>query len=573
MNSAMQQQIRKRIRFLSVIVLLTAAMLFTKLYIVQIVNYSEFRDRADRQYQRPADAFNRGTIYFSDRTGNLISAATLKTGFIIAINPKIIQKNGTLDEVYEKINHIVPIEYNEFVSHVGRDNDSYEEVKKRATEEEGKAVAGLRIPGVSVFKDKWRYYPGGSLAAHALGFMGYKGDEIAGRYGLERQYDATLARAHNEVYVNFFAEMFSNFKKTVQKGADFEGDIVTTIEPRTEAYVENMLKDIATEYGSEKTGAIVINPQNGEVYAMALNPTFDPNNFKDEKSVTVFRNDLVESVYEMGSIIKPLTMSVGIDLNKVHASSTYNDLGSVSSDGRTVYNFDKKGRGVITLQYALSKSLNTGFAYIVNRVGNKAITDYFHKFGLGDKTGIDLPNESSGLLDNLKSPRNIEYITASFGQGIAVSPMEVVRAFSAIANGGKMISPHIVKRVNYRVGLSKDIKPNEPLRIINENTAEEVRRMMVYNVDNSLLDGKAKNPRYSIGAKTGTAQIAEHGNYAEDRFLHSFVGFLPATDPQFVVFMYTVNPRGVNYASETLAKPFIELSKFLINYYQIPPDR
>lgn len=569
----MQQQIKKRVRLISFLVLFVAGMLFIKLYSVQIVHYDDFAERADRQYQKPADAFNRGSIFFSDRTGNLISAATLKTGFIIAINPGIIQKNGSLDTVYEKINEITPIDYNEYVIHVGKENDSYEEVKKKVSEEEGKKIAELKLAGVMVFKDKWRYYPGGTLAAHVLGFMGYKGNEIAGRYGLERQYDVTLARESNDVYVNFFAEMFSNLKKTVQKGNEFEGDIVTTIEPRTQAYVENMLKDITNQYGSEKTGAILLNPRNGEVYAMALTPTFDPNNFREEKDVAVFRNDLVESVYEMGSIIKPLTMSVGIDLNKVHASSTYNDLGSVSSDGRTVYNFDKKGRGVITLQYALSKSLNTGFAYIVSRVGNKAIADYFHRFGLGDTTGIDLPNEQSGLLDNLKSPRNIEYITASFGQGIAVSPIEVARAFSAIANGGKIIYPHVVKRTNYRLGLSKEFSAPEPLRIINESTAEEVRKMMVYNVDNSLLDGKAKNMRYSIAAKTGTAQIAEHGNYAEDRFLHSFVGFLPATDPQFVVFMYTVNPRGVNFASETLAKPFIDLTKFLINYYQIPPDR
>lgn len=539
---------------------------------VQIVNYDEFQERADRQYQKPADVFNRGTIYFSDRTGSLISAATLKTGFLITINPKILQKSGNIDAIYEKISAVTPLQYDEFVAQASKVNDTYEEVKKRASEEEGKAVAALKIPGVSVFKDKWRYYPGGTLAAHVLGFMGYKGDEISGRYGLERQYNDTLSRTSGEVYVNFFAEMFSNLKKTVTS-EDFEGDVVTTIEPRTQAYIENVLKNISTQYNPEKTGAILIDPRTGEIHAMALYPTFDPNSFKDEKSVVVFRNDLVESVYEMGSIVKPLTLAAGVDQDKVHASSTYNDTGSVSADGRTIWNFDKKGRGTITLQYALSKSLNTGFAYVVKRIGNKTFAEYLHKFGLGEKTGIDLPNEGKGLLDNLKSPRDIEYITASFGQGIAMSPIEVTRAFSAIANGGKMIHPHVVKRVNYKVGFSKEITPPEPLRIIKESTADEIKGMMVYNVDNSLLDGKAKNPRYAIGAKTGTAQIAERGTYSEDRYLHSFVGFLPAQDPQFVVFMYIVNPRGVNYASETLAKPFIDLTKFLINYYQIPPDR
>ncbi|MBU3668589.1 MAG: penicillin-binding protein 2 [Candidatus Taylorbacteria bacterium] len=572
MNNQLQQQIRKRVRLLSIVVLAVSLLLFTKLYMVQIVNYDEFSERADRQYQKPADAFNRGTIYFSDRTGNLISAATLKTGFLIAINPKILQKNNSVESAYQKISAIIPLDEAVFLSQANKANDTYEEVKKRASEDEGKAIAALKIPGVSVFKDKWRYYPGGTLAAHVLGFMGYKGDEISGRYGLERQYNDTLSRESDAVYVNFFAEMFSNLKKTVGD-RDFEGDIVTTIEPRTQAYVENMLKGIQSQYSAERTGAIIMNPSTGEIHAMAINPTFDPNNFKEEKNVGVFKNDLVESVYEMGSIIKPLTMAVGVDQGKVHATSTYNDTGSISSDGRTIWNFDKKGRGVITLQYALSKSLNTGFAYIVQRVGNKTFAEYVHKFGLGERTGIDLPNESKGLLDNLKSPRNIEYITASFGQGIAVSPIEVTRAFASVVNGGKLVQPRVVKKIQYKVGFTKEVNQSEPLRVISESTAEEIRNMMVYNVDNSLLDGKAKNPRYAIGAKTGTAQIAERGSYSEDRFLHSFVGFLPEGDPQFVVFMYIVNPRGVNFASETLAKPFIELTKFLINYYQIPPDR
>jgi cell division protein FtsI (penicillin-binding protein 3)/stage V sporulation protein D (sporulation-specific penicillin-binding protein) len=304
-----------------------------------------------------------------------------------------------------------------------------------------------------------------------------------------------------------------------------------------------------------------------------LYPTFNPNSFSEENNVAIFQNDLVESVREMGSIIKPLTMATGIDLNKVTASTSYNDLGHVEANGKTVYNFDKKARGVITLQYALSKSLNTGFAYVVSKVGNKALADYFTSFGLGEKTKIDLPNEGTGLINNLKSPRDIEYITASFGQGIAMTPIEVVRAFSAIANGGKLVRPHMVKEIKYRVGLSKEANVEPPLQVIRKETSEAVTKMMVYNVDNSLLDGKAKNTRYAVAAKTGTAQIAENGAYAEDRFLHSFVGYLPAYDPKFLVFIYTINPRGVNYASETLAKPFIELSKFLINYYQLPPDR
>jgi cell division protein FtsI (penicillin-binding protein 3)/stage V sporulation protein D (sporulation-specific penicillin-binding protein) len=316
-----------------------------------------------------------------------------------------------------------------------------------------------------------------------------------------------------------------------------------------------------------------MNPKTGEIVAMALYPSFDPNHFGKERDLGIFKNDLVESVYEMGSIIKPLTMAVGIDLGVVNAKTTYNDKGFVTSDNRTFYNFDKKGRGVITLQEALAKSLNTGFAFVVDKVGIEKFGEYFRSFEIGQKTDIDLPNEVAGLASNLNSPRKIEYYTASFGQGIAFTPIGLTKAFASIANGGELVKPYVVKRYDYMIGGSKTVEPEIGKRVIKEDTARQVREMMVYNVDNSLFDGKAKNPRYSIGGKTGTAQIAENGKYAEDRFLHSFVGFLPASDPKFLVFLYTVNPRGVRYSSETLAQPFIDTTKYLINYYQIPPDR
>lgn len=512
----------------------------------------------------------------SDKDGNLISGATLKTGFIVAINPRVLQANSantSIDSVYNKLQEITELNYDDFYMRATKPNDSYEEIKKHVDEEAGNKIGELKIPGVSIFKDKWRYYPGGTLASHVLGVMAFKGDDYAGRYGLEKYYDAVLSRNSESVYANFFVEVFSDIKKTVQEGQDLEGDIVTSIEPRTQAYLDTAIKSINNQYGSERTGAIIINPKNGEIYAMSLYPTFDPNDLKNVSDPAVFSNNLVENVYEMGSIMKPLTMAAGIDLGKVSASTTYNDTGSVTANGQTIYNFDKKGRGTITLQYALSKSLNTGFAFIVQKIGNKALANYLTSFKLGEKTKIDLPNEATGLISNLSSPRDIEYITASFGQGIAVSPVEVVRAFSAIANGGKLVTPHVVRQINYRVGFSKTFDLEPQVQVIKQKTSTDVTKMMVYNVDNSLMDGKGKNPRYSVAAKTGTAQIAENGSYAEDRFLHSFVGYLPANDPQFLIFIYTVNPRGVQFASETLAKPFIDMTKFLINYYQLSPDR
>ncbi|MES3005591.1 MAG: penicillin-binding protein 2 [Patescibacteria group bacterium] len=566
---------RTRLRIISGFILLLALMFFIKLYSLQVIHANDFAERADRQYQRPNNiVFNRGNIFFQGQDGTVISAATLKSGFTLIINPKIIQQNKNAEDIYAKLSSLVTLDYADFMMRAGKVNDSYEEIKKKVDESTGEKITAFGLKGVSLYREKWRYYPGNDLAAQTVGFLGYKGDEYAGRYGLERYYEDVLKRSSDSVYVNFFAEIFSGIKKNVIEGEKMEGDIVTTIDPDTQSYLQDTLDGIKKRYSSESAGGIIMNPKTGEIYAMALTPTFDPNDLSRETNPAIFRNDLVESVREMGSIIKPLTMAVGIDLGKVSASTTYNDTGSVTLNNKTISNFDKKGRGVITLQYALSKSLNTGFAFVAKQVGNDALSEYFYNFGLGEKTGVDLPNEASGIVDNLKSPREIEHATAAFGQGIAMTPIETTRALAAIANGGYLVKPYLVKKINYRVGYSKDIQPEKGKRVIKEETAHAVMDMLVYNVDNSLLDGKAKNPRYSIGAKTGTAQIAAPGGgYYDDRYLHSFVGMVPANDPKFIVFMYTVYPKGVQYASETLAQPFIDMTKYLINYYQIPPDR
>lgn len=567
---------RSRIHVLSIGILLVATTLIVKLYMVQIVHGSDFSERADRQYQRPSgNIFNRGTIFFTEKNGNIISAATVKTGFILTINPKLVQKAG-IDQVFNALKvHIPDLTYDEFYPHAEKKDDTYEEIRRKVDEKVGEDIAASKIAGVSLYKDKWRYYPGGQLAAQTLGLLGYnKENEFAGRYGLERSYEEVLNRDSDKVYVNFFAELFSNIKKTVVEGEEFEGDIVTSIEPDTQQYIEQMLAQISSSYNSERSGAIIMDPKTGEIIAMGLTPGFDPNNLKDVKDPAVFSNSMVEGVYEMGSVVKPLTMAVGIDTGKVTANTVYHDSGSVTLNNKTIYNFDKKGHGDITLQHALSKSFNTGFVYVAQKVGNRVFGDYFLKFGIGEKTNIDLPNESAGLVKNLSTDRDIEYATASFGQGIAMSPVALLRAYSAIANEGHLTSPHIVTSINYRLGYTKDIKPDKGPQVIKPETARAVTDMMVYNVDHSLLDGKAKNERYAIAAKTGTAQIATAGGtYAEDRFLHSFVGFLPAYNPRFLVFIYTVNPRGVSYASETLAKPFIDLTKFLINHFALVPDR
>ncbi len=561
-----------RIRLISGFVFLFALLLVGKLYLLQIVHSSDFSDKADRQYVRPAQyTFNRGTIYLQSKDGSLVSGATMKTGYIIVANPKLLTN---AEDAYQKISKIITLDHDDFIMRATKPNDTYEEVAKKVESGKGKEIEALHIPGVNLFEDKWRLYPGGELAAHVLGFVGFKGDELAGRYGLERSFEDVLKRNADSVYVNFFAELFSNIKD-IAKDQPLEGDIVTTLEPSVQSTLEQKVKEVNGRWSSDTTGGIIINPKTGEIYAMALDPTFNPNSFQSEKSSNVFSNFMVEDVREMGSIVKPLTLAAGLDSGAITAQTTYNDVGCITLNTKKICNYDGKARGNTPMQEVLNHSLNLGASFVALKMGNEKFTQYMKNFGLGEKTGIDLPNEATGLISNLDTPRDLEHANASFGQGIAISPLETVRALAALGNGGYLINPHIVKQINYKIGYSKTTPIVEGKRVISEAASKEITRMLVNVVDVALLNGKAKNLHYSIAAKTGTAQISlpGGGGYYEDRYLHSFFGYFPAKDPQFLVFMYTIYPKGVKYASETLTEPFLDISKFLINYYEVPPDR
>ncbi|MEX0651895.1 MAG: penicillin-binding protein 2 [Candidatus Paceibacterota bacterium] len=563
-----------RIRFILGVVILIALILLVRLYFVQIVHGDLYSDRADRQYVRPNEnLFDRGSLFFKDKDGRLVSGATLKTGFTVSINPSILVNP---EETYRALSEVISLDKEDFFKRAGKITDPYEEVAKRVPNEDGVTIDKLDIKGVQVHKEKWRFYPGGNLASQTLGFVAFSGDNLSGRYGLERYYNDTLSRSSNNLYVNFFAEIFSNVQKTIfSEDNEREGDVVTTIEPSVQLFLERKLEEIDTKWDSKQTAGIIINPQNGEIYAMGVYPSFDLNDFKSEEDSFIFSNSLVEGVYEMGSIIKPLTVAAGLDSGAITAQTTYHDYGFLTLDGATISNYDGKGRGVVEMQEILNQSLNTGVSFIVKEMGTQVFRKYMLAYGIGEETGIDLPNEGVGLIANLDSPRTLEYATASFGQGIAMTPIATVKALSVLANGGKSITPHLGKEIKYRSGLSKEISYADGEEILKNASSEEITRMLVRVVDEALGGGDVALPNYSVAAKTGTAQIAntEARGYYEDRFLHSFFGYFPAYDAQFLVFFFTIEPKGVRYASETLTEPFRDTVDFLINYYDIPPDR
>lgn len=556
------------------LVILFAVIMLSRLYYLQVIHGAYFKDRADRQYvHTKSGVFNRGDIYFSEKNGNLVSAATLKTGYTLAINPKLLTNP---EDAYNKINPIYELDEKVFLDKASKKTDPYEELGKRLSSDVGEKIASLKIPGVILEKDRWRYYPGGSLASNAVGFVAFKDSDLSGRYGVEKYYNDILSRDDKGVYTNFFTEIFLKIQKGIEDdNLGGEGDIVLTIEPTVEEYLERTLSAVNKEYSGELAGGIIMDPKNGEIVAMAVNPSFDLNKFQEEKNSGIYNNPLVDSSYEMGSIIKPLTMASGLDAKVVTPETTYNDKGFIVLNEAKISNFDHKGRGVVPMQEVLSQSLNTGVAFVESKLGNKKFAEYMRNFGMGEETGIDLPAEASGLINNLNSPRDVEYATASFGQGVSLTPIQTIRALSALSNGGYLVTPHLVKTINYTVGVNRDVTFDKGRQVITPETSATISRMLTVVVDKAMLHGKIKQDRYSVAAKTGTAQMArpDGKGYYDDRYLHSFFGYFPAQNPRYIVFMYIVYPKGVQFASETLAMPFSKVSQFLINYYQIPPDR
>jgi stage V sporulation protein D (sporulation-specific penicillin-binding protein) len=567
-NSILKWRVYSVLGFFVLIALTISA----QLYRVQIIHGESYLKRADNQHIRPTgDIFDRGSIYFVTKDGEKINAATIKTGYKIAINPRVIEHP---EDVYNNLGLLLDLDEDFYISRAEKQDDPYEEIARHVSYEDGQKIKELDIKGVSVIKENWRFYPGQELAAQTIGFTAFKDDELSGRYGLERYYDDLLDRDHSAVFKNFFAEIFSNLNDFVNNDERPSGSLVTTIEPQVQNFIESELKNTAEKWSSKKVGAIVMDPNTGAIRAISLKPDFDVNKFNLVDNPHLYSNDLVENVYEMGSIVKPLTMAIGLDTKAVNAESTYNDKGSITLNEKTFYNYDKKARGVVSMQEVLNQSLNTGVYHVVSKVGNDVFANYMKKM-LETKTGIDLPNEAAPLIANLNSVNDIEYATASFGQGIAMSPISITRALATLGNGGKLVQPYLVEEIEYDLGFSKKINHDNFVQIFKPETSEEISRMLVAVVDDALRGGTVALDNYSIAAKTGTAQIAnsEEGGYYEDKYLHSFFGYFPAYDPQFLVFIYNIEPNGAQYASETLTEPFMNIAKFLINHYDIKPDR
>jgi cell division protein FtsI/penicillin-binding protein 2 len=554
---------------------LVALFIVGRAFYVQVVKHSYYITEADKQYVSSSPVnFDRGTIFFSHHGGELVPAAQLKTTYRIALDPTAITDATT---TYEKLAKYVTLNRDDFLTRAGKKEDPYEEVAKGVSTDVIGQLRLLALPGVSFVKDNTRAYPQEDVGSKIIGFVGNNGIKVQGQYGIERYYNDVLDRSSSDFSVNFFAELFADVAKTTVSNTDkSEGDVVLTIDSEVERELHATLLETKKQWNSDVIGGIVMDPQTGAIIAMDNLPSYDPNNYSQVKDASQFLNQNVSGVYEMGSIIKPLTMAAAIDSGAVNeASTTYNDTGFRDLNGYKVRNYDNRPRGPgTTMQAILSQSLNVGIVFLVEQLGAKRFQTYFKNYGLGDETGIDLPGEASGLTRNLDSNVFVDSATAGFGQGIAITPIQTIRALASLGNGGKLVNPHVVDTIIYQDGTVKKMDQDPPEQVIKADTSERITRMLVTVVDKALQNGADKMDHYSIAAKTGTAQEPKPGGgYYDDRYLHSFFGYFPAYDPKYIIFLYHTNPKGAEYASATLSEPFFRLVKFLISYYEVPPDR
>jgi stage V sporulation protein D (sporulation-specific penicillin-binding protein) len=329
------------------------------------------------------------------------------------------------------------------------------------------------------------------------------------------------------------------------------------------------------DFQAKGATGIIMNPYTGEILALANQPTFNPNEFQTVPSLDVFMNRAVATIYEPGSIFKPLTVAMGLDSKAVTADTTFYDSGELSLNGFTIKNAEEKAYGQSSVQFALNYSLNTGMAFIQREVGREKFKEYMDRFWFGKKTGIDLPGELTGNLTNILGSsavvRDINFATASYGQGIAVTPIQMITAFNAIVSDGQIRRPQILSEIRHKDGTVEKIEPQIISQAVSEETVNNMRNMLVDTVETGQAK-KAGVLGYYIGGKTGTAQIpSETGGYGDATY-QSFIEFGTLADTRFTMLISLDSPIGSRYADGSVVPVAQDLNEFLVNYFDISPD-
>lgn len=559
-----------RIYILFLLISLFAFLIIFRLYNLQILSLDYYRGLSEGQHSIFSNLIpERGEIFLKDKDGDYPVAVNKSTKLAFAV-PREINDSRNVAEVLSKT---LGLDEAELKEKLGKKDDMYEVLKHRLSEEEIVNLNNLKLDGVHLSDESFRYYPGGELASQVLGFVGWRGETFGGRYGVENYFDKELIGQEGKLFQNKdnAGRWIPTGKKELTSAQNGD-DLVLTIDRIIQYQTEKILKSAVEKFEADRGAIIVMDPPTGKILALASYPYFDPNNYQSE-DLEKFRNIAVSDAYESGSVFKTFTLASAIDDGKISPETTYTDTGAVKEAGYTMRNSDLKAYGLQTMTQVLEKSLNTGVIYAEKLLGNANFSDYVERFGFGEVTGIDLPGEGAGNIANLKNKKaDINFFTASFGQGISVTPIQLISAYNAIANGGTLMKPQIVDRIIHSDGSVEEVAPQEVRKVISQSTANQVSQML----ESVVLVGHGKRagvPGYKVGGKTGTAQVAsaEKKGYEEGKNIGSFAGFAPLDNPQFTILVRMDDPKAVEWAESSAAPTFGELMKFLLDYKNIKP--
>lgn len=563
----------QRIYFLVALVFLMGFIILARLFILQIGNYSKFSAMAEEQHKGHSELVaKRGEIYLKSGDGRYPLAVN-REYMMVFLEPKLVEER---DRVISELSYILGMERGQIENKLSDPEDMYEIVKKRISEDEVNRIRDLKLKGVRLMPEIYRYYPGEELASQIIGFVGSDGEKQIGRYGLEAYWEEELKGKNGSLsQERDSAGRWISISDREMVPPEDGVDLVLTIDETVQYEIEKILKATMEKHQADGGSILVQEPETGKILAMANYPNFNPNEFNKVEDMNAFLNSAISSTYESGSVFKTFTLASGIDAGVISPNTTYVDTGVISEAGYNIKNSDGKAYGEQTMTQVLEASLNTGVIFVEKLLGNARFKDYILKFGFGEKTGINLPGELAGNITNLKNLKShIQFFTASYGQGLTVTPLQVLNAYSAIGNGGNLMKPQIIEKMIYSDGTEKTIKPEIIRPVIKKETSEQVKNML----ESVVVNGHGKRaavPGYRVGGKTGTAQVAKKDSvgYEDGVTIGSFAGLAPLEKPRFAVIVKIDNPKDVLWAESSAAPAFGEVMRFLLTYYNVEPSQ
>lgn len=552
----------KKLNFLAILYLLIFFLIIVKLFFIQVRGKAPLIPSNYLQFKKIKPL--RGTIYDRNYQPLVLNQTTY---LLYAEPPKIDDKK----QIIKKLSEILSVEETTISARFD-ETKQWVVLKRGVDEERKKQIEKLKILGIGFEEEERRYYPEGSLAAHLLGFVGKneKGEDV-GYFGIEGYWERDLAGLPGIIKTERDILGMPIFVGIQEKINPENGrDLVLTVDKNIQIIAKEKLKNAVERYKAKGGCVIVVSPMSLEVIAMTCLPDFDPEKYYDF-SEEYFKNPAISDLYEPGSIFKPLIMAAALNEKKIRPSDYYDEKGPVEIDGYQIRTWDNKYEGKISMTRILEKSSNVGMVYVGQKLGREKILFYLKQFGFGELTGIDLQGEVAGNLRQKKDWYPIDYAAVTFGQGIAVTPIQMVRAFSSLVNGGILLKPYVVKEIHQKEETPVKKHPQKIREVISPYVSFIIRRMLESVVDHGEVKW-AKPKGYRIGGKTGTAQVAIKGYYDPHKTIASFIGFAPVEKPVFLVFTMIKEPTTSIWGSETAAPLFFEIAKELLVYYNIAPE-